>query len=460
MTSLLCLRVAGPTSGVSRYLPPNLDINGSYIDIAANSTLRITCYGRYPLAWALPPLGDKVSLRSSVIEEELDGVRPFKSVFELNTTDVMDLGLYTCYYKGTTDLTNTENATSVYVFVYGPTLGVSRYLPPKLDINGSYIDIAANSTLRITCYGRYPLAWALPPFGDKVSLRSSVIEEELDGVRPFKSVFELNTTDVMDLGRYTCYYNGTTDLTNTGNATSVYVFVNDDYHLLQPQKQMDQLVSVTMRHGKLSVVPCLPTHSGAKVQLWKDLGQGKMEEVSTEPYHVEFDPMRGFIMYYPYSYYAGHFVCNGSVPGRVYNDSSMAMVFVYLPNPVVAVVNDTELFAYGANFTLVCTVKGSQPLFAWWEWRECAEPRACDKQSPSGLFSELWPDSLHHTNSPGDGTPLMHSAEGRGHLNVTLRLRAKQSGLYRCVGSNWEGEDRSIAKFYVTGESTFRFAGC
>ncbi|XP_077519080.1 vascular endothelial growth factor receptor 1-like [Amblyomma americanum] len=228
----------------------------------------------------------------------------------------------------------------------GPTLGVSRYLPPMLDINGFYIDIAANSTLRITCYGRYPLAWALPPFGDNVSLRSSVIEEQLDGVRSFKSVFELNTTDVMDLGRYTCYYNGTIDLTNTGNATSVYVFVN--------------------------------------------------------------------------------------------------------ANPEVAVVNDTELFAYGANFTLVCTVKGSQPLHAWWEWRECAEPRACDKQSPSGVFSKLWPDSLHHKNSPGDGTPLMHSAEGRGHLNVTLRLRAKQSGLYQCVGLNWEGKDRSIAKFYVT----------
>ncbi|KAK8782603.1 hypothetical protein V5799_016056 [Amblyomma americanum] len=153
----------------------------------------------------------------------------------------------------------------------------------------------------------------------------------LESLRSFMSVFELNTTDVMDQGRYTCCFSETTDLTNTANATSIYVFVNDDYYLFQPQKQMDQLVYVTMRHDELSVVPCLPTHSGAKVHLWKDLGQGEMEEVLLLTDDVEFDPMRGFIIYYPHSYFSGHFVCNGSVPGRVYTVSSMPMIFVYLP---------------------------------------------------------------------------------------------------------------------------------
>ncbi|KAH6936568.1 hypothetical protein HPB50_019178 [Hyalomma asiaticum] len=545
------------------------------------------------------------------------------------------------------------------------TSGVSRFLPPKLDIDTPYIDIPANSTLRITCYGRYPLAWSLPPLGDNVSLRSSIYDEEVDGMRPFKSVFELNTTDVMDLGRYICYYNGTTDLTNSGNATSVYVFVNDDYYLFQPEKQMDQLVFVTVRHGELSVVPCLPTHSGAHVQLWKDLGQDELEEVELAPHYVEFDPMRGFVIYYPHSYYAGHFICNGSVPGRVYNDSSMAVVFVYLPpvdiapnvmiskesnfhpvlndsftlnctitvetgimfimtwdypnknenssrieatkpirdnkpfgqerfmlsvvtsqltvrgvqrsdeglytcsckdhggktynhsvfvsvyeseqlahvnlttdldtseslvfpeggtfkmvvtveahpsfaetrfwwrkdgallnegrdlrlsyrepravleksnarfddsgeytlyariqnatskitfnvsissKPVVMVVNNTELYAFGANYTLVCTVKGSQKLRAWWEWRECVDPRSCDDQGR--LFRRLAANESAHKNAASE--KLVHTTEGLRHRNLTLRLRAHQSGLYRCVAANSHGTGLSVARFYVT----------
>ncbi|KAK8773821.1 hypothetical protein V5799_011646 [Amblyomma americanum] len=116
-----------------------------------------------------------------------------------------------------------------------------------------------------------------------------------------------------------------------------------------------------MRHGELSAVPCVPTDSGAKLQLWKNLGQGEMKEVSLALAFVEFDPMRGFIIYYPHSYNAGHFVCNGSVPGHVYNDSSMAMVLAYLTS--VDIVPKVK-FEKGINFdpvpngsfTLNCTV--------------------------------------------------------------------------------------------------------
>ncbi|KAK8768796.1 hypothetical protein V5799_014739 [Amblyomma americanum] len=87
----------------------------------------------------------------------------------------------------------------------------------------------------------------------------------------------------MNQGRYTCYCKGATILTYTTCATSIYVFVNDDNYLFQPQKHMDQTVLLNVRFRKHSVVPCLSTHSGAKVQLWKDLGQGEMEEVLLAP---------------------------------------------------------------------------------------------------------------------------------------------------------------------------------
>ncbi|KAH8024766.1 hypothetical protein HPB51_001180 [Rhipicephalus microplus] len=520
-------------------------------------------------------------------------------------------------------------------------------------------------------------------FEDNVSLRSSIYYEEVDGIRPFKSVFELNSSDVMDLGRYTCYYNGTTDLTNAGNATSVYVFVNDDYYLFQPDKDMGQLKFVTARPGEQTVVPCLPTHSGARVQLWKDggLGEDETEEVALERQYVEFDPMRGFVIYYPHSYFSGHFICNGTVPGRVYNDSSMAVDFHYrrpvqtapdvtiskennfhpvlndsftlnctvtfeervmlfmswdYPNknssriketkpirhnktfgrdhfmlyivtsqltvrdvqrsdeglytcsctydggkkrnqsvfvsvyeserlahvklatdldtsdslvfpeggsfklvvtvqahpsfaetlfwwdkdgaplektllslgllatfapfsfftfasfyfspfrlltacfnihpglidflsrhslilhdlkdrllsfrtaqtkPVVAVVNNTEFYANGSDYTLVCMVKGSSPLNASWEWHECVEPRDCDDLG--SVFDHLAANSSHKNAGTPPG-PLVSSTEGQRHRNLTLRLSAHQTGLYRCVAQNSQGSGFSVTRFYVT----------
>ncbi|KAL1438153.1 hypothetical protein MTO96_048244 [Rhipicephalus appendiculatus] len=218
----------------------------------------------------------------------------------------------------------------------GATSGVSRFLPPKLDIDTAYIDIPANSTLRITCHGKYPLAWSLPPQGDNVSLRSSIYDEEVDGIRPFKSVFELSTTDVMDLGRYICYYNGTTDLTKSGNATSVYVFVNDDYYLFQPHKEKDRNVS-----------------------LWKNENEPK--EVKLKEHGVEFDPMRGFIIHDPDSYYSGLFICNGSVPGRVYRVSSIPVNFKYMRRvqtaPEVKISKENNFHpVLNHSFTLNCTV--------------------------------------------------------------------------------------------------------
>ncbi|KAK8759242.1 hypothetical protein V5799_003128 [Amblyomma americanum] len=132
--------------------------------------------------------------------------------------------------------------------------------------------------------------------------------------------------------------------------------------------------------------------------------------------------------------------------GKTNNDS----VFIHVKaKPVVTVVNDTELFASGANFTLVCTVEGSNFLSAWWEWRECVEPRACFEQSLNSGFKVLG-EHTPHVNGPGDGTPLVQTAGRKPHVNVTLRLRAQQSGLYRCIGSNLVGMSFSVVKFYVT----------
>ncbi|XP_077559464.1 vascular endothelial growth factor receptor 1-like [Haemaphysalis longicornis] len=164
----------------------------------------------------------------------------------------------------------------------------------------------------------------------------------------------------MDLGRYTCYYNGTTNLTNTGNSTSVYVFVNDEYNLFQPDKKTGQWLDVTVKHGeRWSVVPCLPTHSRARVQLWKGLAEYDMKLVALAPHDVEFDPMRGFIIYKPHRYYSGRFRCNGTVPGRVYNTSFMdvEMDFLY-PDVVPNVTIEMEESFHPVlkdTFTLNCT---------------------------------------------------------------------------------------------------------
>lgn len=255
----------------------------------------------------------------------------------------------------------------------GLSSGVSQFSPPKLDLEGPYLDIPANSTLRITCTGRHPLLWSLPETGDNVSLRSSITEERVQGFRSYKSTFELNATDVMDLGLYSCYYLGTRDHTNTGNVTSIYVFVNDDYYLFQPDKHLDQLIFVSVKHGERMVVPCLPTHSKAQVQLWKAEFEDERELVPLVPQYVEFDPTQGFIIYYPHSYYSGHFRCNGSVPGRTYVSNDISVVFVYLAPvdvaPNVMIEKESNFHpVLNASFTLNCTITvevGVMVIMAW-----------------------------------------------------------------------------------------------
>ncbi|KAL1438152.1 hypothetical protein MTO96_048243 [Rhipicephalus appendiculatus] len=119
-----------------------------------------------------------------------------------------------------------------------------------------------------------------------------------------------------------------------------------------------------------------------------------------------------------------------------------------LSKPVVSVVNNEEFYAYGSNYTLVCMVKGSQPLNASWEWRECVDPRDCDDQGR--VFKRLAADSSHKNTGALPG-PLVRCTEGLWHRNLTLRLRAHQTGLYRCVAENSNGTGFSVARFYVTG---------
>ncbi|KAF8785487.1 Vascular endothelial growth factor receptor 1 like protein [Argiope bruennichi] len=99
---------------------------------------------------------------------------------------------------------------------------------PKLNISEDFIDVPLNSTLYIQCTGQMPMSWKYrdPKVSTKKYQDVKAVSDtnESDGV--FKSVVQLFFTSYEETGEYVCYYN---DL-----STSVYIFVNDESHLLLP----------------------------------------------------------------------------------------------------------------------------------------------------------------------------------------------------------------------------------
>ncbi|CAL1269808.1 unnamed protein product [Larinioides sclopetarius] len=124
-------------------------------------------------------------------------------------------------------------------------------------------------------------------------IRTVIDTSESNGV--FKSVIQLPLTSYEETGEYICYYNNL--------SASVYIFVNDESHLLLP---LDFFL-YTLHEGTRSVIPCLPTYSKANVTLWKIKPQSA--EMIPLAHDVEYNPMEGFILKYPTTSFKGYFQC-------------------------------------------------------------------------------------------------------------------------------------------------------
>ncbi|XP_064481699.1 vascular endothelial growth factor receptor 1-like isoform X2 [Ornithodoros turicata] len=330
-----------------------------------------------------------------------------------------------------------------------PSLGISRYLPPKLDLVGPFIDVPVNSTIRIACFGGHPLEWETPDTGENVSQRSVIYTEQTeDDVRPYKSVLEIYNSDVMDMGFYYCVYNGTTDHNDLGNATSIYVFVNDDYYLFQPGKLFNEKHIIPVTHGRRVDIPCLPTHSKAEVNLYKVHYEEEYEAVALQPEYVEFDPRQGFIVYYPHSFYSGNFMCNGSVPGLNFEASSVTISLIfYGPTDVVPAVqilrSDSFHPVLNGSFSLNCTTRVSTSGLVTMSWEYPSKTLGKDD-------TRIVVEPAHRTEKLSLGQESVWVVSSRLTVNNVERV---DEGVYTCLLADHTGGMYNRSLFVTVFES-------
>ncbi|GIX95044.1 hypothetical protein CEXT_503691 [Caerostris extrusa] len=121
-----------------------------------------------------------------------------------------------------------------------------------------------------------------------------------------KSIIQIIFTTILQTGEYACYYN---DI-----SAPLYIFVNDDSHLLLP---LNYFPFLTLHEGVPSVIPCLPTVSSANVSLWK-VKQPIVEKLELND-GLKYDFTEGFLLRNPTNFFKGNFYCSAEYQNRSEN---------------------------------------------------------------------------------------------------------------------------------------------
>ncbi|GIX75292.1 vascular endothelial growth factor receptor 3 [Caerostris extrusa] len=277
---------------------------------------------------------------------------------------------------------------------------VHQFYPPSLDIEDSFMDVKSNESIKITCFGRYPVTWKIKSYmkdmtinSDRVTITSSTTD--LDPFNKYRSTFVLDKLHFNDTGYYTCYYEGTIDFELPDNITSIYVFVNDPQHLFieTPSIMTGHMLIPALQYRK-ALIPCLPTSSTLNVTLWKTEGE---EELVVKP-----DLTAGLSLMKSMKPSISPY-CTWLIPTMHHNQISIRLKLN------IPVVNGT--------FTLKCTVivETDTRLFIDWNYP--------NKNNTDGRINETQPISKWKTN------------KGYKHQEVSTSLIVKNvqtsdSGMY------------------------------
>ncbi|RWS24008.1 mast/stem cell growth factor receptor kita-like protein [Leptotrombidium deliense] len=162
------------------------------------------------------------------------------------------------------------------------------------------VDIPAKSSLHIQCQSEHSLSWSFPQNHKEEShniKNLATIESKCEnrtGEQLCTSSFKLDSLTYEQTGEYNCfYYNNSESGEMIKHSQSIYVFVNDDNHLVVPHDGNPSIFIFLSSSTSSATVPCLPTNSNANVKLLKIVQHN--EEKSNELNSAVYLPTKGFI---------------------------------------------------------------------------------------------------------------------------------------------------------------------
>ncbi|KAG8190869.1 hypothetical protein JTE90_010294 [Oedothorax gibbosus] len=260
---------------------------------------------------------------------------------------------------------------SIVCFGIGSSIEIKSFHPPVLDIKEDFIDIQANSSLKISCAGQYPLAWKTPqdsesPYHEEEhSVAISSYENKNETINKYKSTLIISEVNFLDTGYYKCFYEGAS-LENPLNTVQSYIFVNDRENLFVSKPILRGFYPLWQY--KRSIIPCRPTSSRANVTLW-NVDTEPEELIPLEPFVMSFDPKIGFIIDYPLYEMSGDRECRATYDGmeevmdltlRFYVDTDPPQPYLNTSEAKHPVVNGT--------FTLKCSVEVELDTIIYVDW--------------------------------------------------------------------------------------------
>ncbi|XP_037960858.1 vascular endothelial growth factor receptor kdr-like isoform X2 [Teleopsis dalmanni] len=288
------------------------------------------------------------------------------------------------------------------------------------------VTVEVNSNYTIRCEANEPVFWK---FDNALFLKYEIKEFDTnDPERPYGSMLYLTDITHDYVSSYVCIKNSSTklsddvqqlddkiiELINNNQASSIYLYVNDQINLLAPVP----IPIVDAKQFQDVVIPCKPTSPQVDVLLTTPGGETFSSENTGR-----YDPRRGFVIVIRAVTDGGDYICRPKIPSPDQEDEQTEFTVQFYGNddinPYTKFINKPTIISdsyghgiEGENFTLICQVNIAHDVRYTTEWET---PKGIDKDrkivSSSILDLKLY--------------------RGRSNLTIT-NAKKSDSGIYRC----------------------------
>ncbi|XP_041456095.1 vascular endothelial growth factor receptor 2-like [Lytechinus variegatus] len=334
---------------------------------------------------------------------------------------------------------------SILSIVYSATgLPLNKVGPPRLDIEGSTLIIAHSNTLQLRCQGGFRLDW-IYPYGIERT-RISIEQDHCSGCNPKRhtSVLTIQSTDVMDTGRYRCLYKRYDNKINNETSAKVYVYISSSEHLFVPPEWTQN----NIYRGQPFLLPCRTTSPNLNVTLvQRDTGRN----ITDHRYH-RYDPRKGFHISANHHELDGHVCCMASNEGHT--DRSCFNLNFQEQAPVLkpqVSISTAEVLEGWEGFSVSCEVSApADSLLEDLSWDYPAEMIAEREESNYRIVTD------GSTESVRGSSMAMQRYVSTLHV---VRAHSHDNGTYVCIATNFWDSYFAEASINVIGVSNLKRLG-